>query len=573
MSVPASRGVSLVVGVTGHRDLLDSELPVLREQLDAFFLTLAKQFPDLPITVLTALADGADRLAADAARAAGLDVIALLPMPWSDYAEDFDDDAVAEIEQYRRDYDVIELPWQSGEPGVDATDRELQYAHLGVYLAAHSHILLALWDGKASDATGGTAEVVRFHQYDVIDLLASGQYRTSIDYTDDESDLVYQIVCSRLHTGGPAEGIQPGDAFWLTRDDLTPRTHQLPKRYARVFEQMQTFNRDTVAHTAVNGDSELARHLDARGAEHTHGIRRLVGLFEAADELAIRFQQRLRHATLAGYTFALIAGLSFIVYADFPDQETMIYAYLACTAITLTIFSLTQRMDWHRKYLDYRVLAESIRVQYYWAMAGVSMHNRSRFSHDTFLQGRDLDLGWIRNVMRNAALFSDALPRPDHDDGMIPHVIEHWVGTEAGGQLGYYQVKAGDQLNRHLNTTRLTTACFICGLLVAVALAAWQHDLDALANNLMVALMGFLPMLAAARNNYAHRNANRELVAQYAHMRLMFGNARRMLDRTEDPVERREILTDLGEAALHENAQWLLRQRERPLPGGEVIDT
>ncbi|MBT5686843.1 MAG: hypothetical protein HOJ11_17675 [Gammaproteobacteria bacterium] len=82
--------------------------------------------------------------------------------------------------------------------------------------------------------------------------------------------------------------------------------------------------------------------------------------------------------------------------------------------------------------------------------------------------------------------------------------------------------------------------------------------------------MGLLPIVAASRQNYAHRLAERELAAQYNHMLNVFENAHRLLKQTESAAEQQSILRDLGDAALNENAQWVLRQRERPLPGSDA---
>ncbi len=57
MSNAADR-VSLVIGVTGHRDLVPTEIPAITMQVERFFDTLANEFPDLPMMVLTPLAEG-----------------------------------------------------------------------------------------------------------------------------------------------------------------------------------------------------------------------------------------------------------------------------------------------------------------------------------------------------------------------------------------------------------------------------------------------------------------------------------------------------------------------------------
>jgi hypothetical protein len=89
--------------------------------------------------------------------------------------------------------------------------------------------------------------------------------------------------------------------------------------------------------------------------------------------------------------------------------------------------------------------------------------------------------------------------------------------------------------------------------------------LDSPINNVLVAIMGLLPLIVTIRQSYAHRTAERELIAQYGYYYRIFDSANRLLQRAEQLDLRREILRALGEAALDESSQWILRQRERPL--------
>jgi hypothetical protein len=45
----------------------------------------------------------------------------------------------------------------------------------------------------------------------------------------------------------------------------------------------------------------------------------------------------------------------------------------------------------------------------------------------------------------------------------------------------------------------------------------------------------------------------------------ILANARRLLDSTDDIHFRRRVLRALGNAALEEDAEWILMHRERPL--------
>ena len=79
----------LVVAVTGHRDLLPAELPAIRGRVRALILELRDAYPDRAITLMSALAEGADRLAAEEALDIGIPLVAVLPMPREYYEQAF----------------------------------------------------------------------------------------------------------------------------------------------------------------------------------------------------------------------------------------------------------------------------------------------------------------------------------------------------------------------------------------------------------------------------------------------------------------------------------------------------
>ena len=241
--------VPLVIGVTGHRDLLIEEQEQIKDRIRDCFNQLQNAFPELPLMVMTPLAEGADRIAAEVAHELGIPTLVLLPMPQHLYQSDFEGESLSEFHEMLSLGECVELPLLSELSEADVLEpghgRDLQYAQLGAYLAAHSHILLAVWDGKASNAPGGTGHVINFHQHDVIDLIAEGQHRSPIDFTEDESDLVFHIVCSRRKKGPPESGLLPGQAYWFTRDEVKPRTLYMPERYRVVIERMAEFSIDT----------------------------------------------------------------------------------------------------------------------------------------------------------------------------------------------------------------------------------------------------------------------------------------------------------------------------------------
>ena len=52
----------LVIAVTGHRDLVEDEIPALRDKVGALLRSLAADYPDRRLQVMSALAEGAEHL-------------------------------------------------------------------------------------------------------------------------------------------------------------------------------------------------------------------------------------------------------------------------------------------------------------------------------------------------------------------------------------------------------------------------------------------------------------------------------------------------------------------------------
>lgn len=197
MSAPAPPilpRVPIVLGVVGHRALRPQDEPALREAIRRIIVRFQKAYPHTPLVLLSALAEGADQLAAAVALENGAEVRAPLPFPESVYAAstsfsrandgDYTPFGQRSAEQMLRwvrggkvDAFVVPMPdladpkktaeWQA--KAADQTERRRCYANAGGYIVRHCHVLLALWDGDpqpkepgAKPKVSGTAEFVHF---------------------------------------------------------------------------------------------------------------------------------------------------------------------------------------------------------------------------------------------------------------------------------------------------------------------------------------------------------------------------------------------------------------------------
>ncbi len=173
------------IGVTGHRRLDDPEAvkALVKEAIDAEAgKLLTEESPEkiergrragtaaIPFRVVSALAEGADRVVARAVlEYPDARLEAILPLTPEDYLEDFGS------EESRREFQELlgrcERPvWlrtrriaeECGDANEQAELRKDAYAEAGRYVVDHCDALIAVWDGEAARGRGGTAEVVEY---------------------------------------------------------------------------------------------------------------------------------------------------------------------------------------------------------------------------------------------------------------------------------------------------------------------------------------------------------------------------------------------------------------------------
>ena len=559
-TLPAAN--SLVVGITGHRKLRQSELPTLQVQVKAFLQDLQARYPELPLVLLSSMAEGSDQLAAQVALDLGLRVIAPLPVPVELYRDDFDTHARDLLERQLQRVEVVTLPLRHGksieEVASHGLARNEQYAQAGIFVSSHCHILLALWDGKHSDQLGGTAQVVHFHLHGEMPGQIERRHIAATLLGLDEETLVYHLPTNRE---GDADITNVGPR-WLTANEGVRSSTDMPSLFDFMFRRHAGFNADAHKYAA-----EIAAQEEPLVEPVPCPIQRV---FAAADWLARTYQRRVTRTLRITYVLVALMGLAFFAYTHVVSHDMVIYSFLVLFLIGVGVVLLAGRREWQRKYLDYRALAEGLRVQSYWRRAGIVNLATPIFAHDNFLQKQDVELGWIRNVMRGASLDGMLVPVPDTAE-QVDAVIREWIGTaQSGGQLQYYARTSVRKERLKHRAELLGLGCVGLGVAISVVLVIFARQFDAHLKHVLVSAMAILSVLAGVHEAYEYKKADKELIKQYRFMQRIFGAAQRRLVTTSDVEDKRRILRALGEAALTEHAEWTLMHRERPLQHSRI---
>ena len=142
------------IGVTGHRFLTETEK--IKKGIDLALSRIKMRF-EAPFWIISALAEGADRMVVHQARNIFEDIklIVPLPLPIDEYLKDFI------LESSRTEF--FELFNQAEEiiHPKPARSREQAYTDAGNQVVHLCDVLIAVWDGQDAQGIGGTGDIVK----------------------------------------------------------------------------------------------------------------------------------------------------------------------------------------------------------------------------------------------------------------------------------------------------------------------------------------------------------------------------------------------------------------------------
>lgn len=544
--------IPIVIGITGHRDLAPRMEAPLLQRVRALLDEVKTRYPHSPVTVLSPIAAGADALCARAALAAGCALAAPLPLDAADYRGDFTPEEADTFDELCREaQDCFVVP--DMEPRPPRPTRGWHYRQAGLYVAAHSHLLLALWDGEETRTEDGcgTYETVR-------QMLGGPLDGPAASAAPAKSGPVLQIVSPR---GGAA---QPGGALPLRLHQpggAVEAVDELPS--LELFEDIEAFNREVAENLSRIEESRAGciagcvdeAILPALDSSQTA----LLGAFAAADTLAIHYQKKRVRVLQALSFVALAMVLSFLLY-----DEAASFVFLVVYGVLLipaaAVYLLSARRRYHDKYLLFRTLAETLRVQFYLRLAGLTV---PWLSIPAWRRERPLTF-----VEDAAAGF---YPLPAGGPAGLDVAQRCWVD----GQLAYHRrslQKKGAKTRFNDGAGRailLAAVLFYCVVLLLeifapalmgrplLSLPGFAFELSGLTKIILGALFAAAAFLS---NYYGKLDLPRQMGSD-EQMAALFALAAQSLARHEhDPAARQGILLELARAHSEENISWFVYQ-------------
>jgi hypothetical protein len=150
----------LRIGVTGHRRhrLKVTDHVLTKKIIDVITLLsrAAKVRSNRQIEMISALAEGADEIAARAALKAGCGLTAVVPFKPEDYETTFSENAHRAVFRalMRKADNRVVLPGS-------LRDANAAYVAVGLETLKRSDVVLTIWDGAPAQGRGGTPEILQ----------------------------------------------------------------------------------------------------------------------------------------------------------------------------------------------------------------------------------------------------------------------------------------------------------------------------------------------------------------------------------------------------------------------------
>ena len=291
-------------------------------------------------------------------------------------------------------------------------------------------------------------------------------------------------------------------------------------------------------------------------------LERIDDEFVRADALSIQNAEKHRKILLAlSYASALLA-ISFLLY----DEAEMYGLIIACGIMLIALFGLSRisgKLECHRKYVEYRVLAESLRLQFYLRYAGVkeSVTSMLPWSIRT-------ELPWIAEIIDETVTEADALTDKAELEGTPHPISEIWVAD----QLAYHK-RALDKTKKKDKTNDIIVRTVFLITIVAY-LFALGFEIKEMINPMTTAVgasvdtanvyrtilkivLGSLAAITIFTGGYYGKLSLDNVIEDHARMIGLYTYAQ---DEIKRCGETPEIIMSLAREFISENSTWYAYQ-------------
>lgn len=553
--VSESGRIPITIGIVGHLDAITT--PVHKLIIEQLFKDLASKYPNSPLCLFSSLAEGADRFVAEIF----LDLKQtnekynsrfelIVPMPFEDeeYKTDFDDKSDKEFD------DLLKQAKRKFCIGCDRkkTDRAEHYRDTGKFVADSSLILIALWDGQEGKK-GGTADIIHYKR--------KGDENNLAENTFEYDGSVFILPCNRninceQDRHAKEENIELSLEMILADSSIK-----------EALEKIEEINSDSLKinqKTRTRSQNFLFSNPD-KLEEYQKSV---LDFYSILDVSALRFNKRYMNTVFWLFVIGFGIVVSLAIYTNLWLNRIVLAISMLLIAAAGVIFSYSRISKDHARYLYNRTLAEALRIQFYWNIAGIKQ-NVSNY----ILRIHRKEFVWIEHIL--SSVYGVTYNDKNASSSAFSFLTISWVKNQAD----FFEMSIKRMTQKLAQYQLISNIIFIIAIGLLLSIFPLQHFYEA--NNYMnpvqVLIASLLSIFALIRA-FIQIKGYGQLLNQYEMMNVLYQMAEEKIGQTPSTTgnteEQRAYLKELffiiGKEALIENGNWYLILKEKE-PGIEGI--
>jgi hypothetical protein len=541
--------IPITVGVVGHLDVITTDEQ--KAQIESLFKDLAKGYPSSPVYLFSSIAEGADRYVAniflDLKRnnegyKERFELIVPMPFEIEEYKNDFSEESDREfddlLKQARRSFCV-------GYDDNKQIDRPQQYLKTGKLVADSSLILIALWDGEAGKK-GGTADIVK-HKI-------TGDDDTVAESTFEYDGTVFVLPSKRAKS--PYK-VSPG----ISNNEALSLKHILKDPVLKdALEKIEEINSDSFNIEQFEFEESQSYLFNTR-EKLSAPQKCILKWYSIMDLLSQQFRKRDILITICLFFLGLFLIFALEAYSNIIfERWILVIAMIILVSATL-VYYYSRSTNNHKKYLYNRTLAEALRIQFYWNIAGINKN-----VSDYILRIHRKEFTWVKHIL--SAVYGISYNNGSISSETINDLTENWVKNQSGFFESAIRKMTKQISFYHIISNIAFVIAFI--LLGSIVVFGEFYESNNYLNWLLV-VIGILIGVFALIKAYIQMKGYEPLVNQYELMHVIYQRAESKINevngQTIDISEKQSYLKELffviGKEALIENGNWYLIFKEK----------
>lgn len=272
-------------------------------------------------------------------------------------------------------------------------------------------------------------------------------------------------------------------------------------------------------------------------------------VYDEADSLSVSYQGRYLSSMFLLSLCCVTLVLAFLLY-DEAELRLMLVAYGLVMVAYALLYRRVMRVESHERYVSYRVLAETLRVQGHLASLGIADN-----AADAFPWTQQEEVEWVRAAVGSLALCAVDTPSATEDE-----VRKEWIDDQAAYHRRAFQKDGVRSRTSDVTVWAMLDATVLIYVLTTVLEYLFPQVMDVSALGITVCswlkiALGCASAVTLFVSGYYGSLSLERKVHDHQRMALLFERAAQVFD--EDPDSRQELFRQLAREEVIENGTWM----------------